>query len=198
MISTESEAVLLEQLRAGQDTALEAMVRTYAGPMLASARRLLGQDEDARAAVQDAVLWALKALGSFDGQIPLRTWLHPFVLRAALQRLRTRDRKAERSPDELLPRFLDNGQQAHPASEWCLASNRASPPAEARQALREAVEELPEAYRTVLWLRDMEGLDADAAAQLLEINATLVKTRLHRARQALRSLLDRHFRGDSP
>ena len=63
-----------------------------------------------------------------------------------------------------------------------------------REIVRRCIDQLPEIYRTVLLLRDIEGLDTEEAAQLLETSPGVVKTRLHRARQALRSLLDPHFR----
>lgn len=192
-LAPDGEPLLLEQLRAGDGPAFEALVRTYAGPMLASARRLLTQEEDARAAVQDAFLSAFKALDHIDGR--LGAWLHRTVLHAALTRLRAHSRKTDRSMDELLPKFLEDGRQAQPATEWRDSSARNLERQETRQLVRQAIDELPEAYHTVLWLRDSEGLDTESTAQMLDLNQALVKTRLHRARQALRSLLDPHFRG---
>jgi RNA polymerase sigma-70 factor, ECF subfamily len=66
---------------------------------------------------------------------------------------------------------------------------------ETRELVRQAIGKLPEIYRTVLLLREIEGLDTEETAQLLETSPGVVRTRLHRARQALRALLDPHFRG---
>ena len=69
---------------------------------------------------------------------------------------------------------------------------------ESREFVRRCIDRLPESYRTVLLLRDIEGLDTGETAQIMETSVGVVKTRLHRARQALRSLLDPYFRGEAP
>jgi RNA polymerase sigma-70 factor (ECF subfamily) len=192
--AAEEETSLLERLRAGDGDAFATLVRNHMAPLLACARRLLNHEEDARDAVQDAFLSAFKALDRFEGQSRLGTWLYRIVLNAALSKLRTRQRKPERLIEEMLPKFLEDGHQAQPAIEWRGSSDRDLQCRETRQLVRDAIEQLPEAYRTVLRLRDIEGLDTESTAQILELNVALVKTRLHRARQALRGLLDPHFR----
>ena len=188
------EAELLAGLRRGEADAYEQLVRAYGGRMLAVARRMLRNEEDARDAVQEAFLNAFRAIGRFEGEARLSTWLHRIVVNAALMKLRTRRRKPERSIEELLPGFLEDGHMADPAEAW-----RKAPDAEvARQQLRELVlekiHELPEAHRNVLLLRDIEELDTEAAAKVLDVSVGAVKTRLHRARLALRGLLDPHLR----
>ncbi len=191
------DAQLLERLRAGDADAFERLLRTHSPALLASARRLLGQEEDACDAVQDAFLSAFKALAGFSGNAQIATWLHRIVINAAFARLRTRKRKPERFIEELLPKFLEDGHQVQVAAEWRSASAKALETEETRVLVRTAIDQLPEAYRAVLWLRDIEGVDNETTAQILELNLALVKTRLHRARQALRGLLDPHFRGGS-
>ncbi len=97
--------------------------------------------------------------------------------------------------DELLPKFSEDGCQVIPSKKWAMASDQLLQGVNTRHLIQLALGQLPEAYRTVFWLRDIEGLDADATAQLLELNVALVKTRVHRARQALTGLLDPHFAG---
>ena len=82
------EAALVARLQAGEDDAFAACLRTYCGRLLAAARRILGNEEDARDAVQDAFLSAFKEIGNFLGQSRLGTWLHRIVVNAALGRLR--------------------------------------------------------------------------------------------------------------
>jgi RNA polymerase sigma-70 factor (ECF subfamily) len=188
------EAALVAALRAGDAAAYEAVVRAHAGPMLAAAGRVLRHDEDARDAVQDAFLNAFKALARFDGRSKLATWLHRIVLNAALMKLRSRKRKPERSLEDLLPHFADDGHQRDPPAPWTGRLDDAVFRRELRATVRAAVDRLPESYRTVLLLRDIEELDTDETARLLGTNAAVVKTRLHRARQALRTLLDPHLR----
>jgi RNA polymerase sigma-70 factor (ECF subfamily) len=188
------ETALLVRLRAGEEAAFETMVRAFGGRLLAAARRLLGNEEDARDAVQEAFLSAFRALDRFEGEARLSTWLHRIVLNAALMRLRTRRRRPETSIEELLPRFLEDGHAADPAQEWKLPLDAVARN-ETRELVRRSIERLPEPYRNVLLLRDVEELDTDETARLLGLSESAVKTRLHRARQALRGLLDPHLRG---
>jgi RNA polymerase sigma-70 factor (ECF subfamily) len=118
------------------------------------------------------------------------------VINAALAKLRRRRSRDERSIDDLLPQYLNDGHQADPAVEWRDTSEALLEREETRALVREAIDQLPEAYRTVLLLRDIEGLETDETARLLEVTTGVVKTRLHRARQAVRKLLDPHLRGN--
>lgn len=191
----EAERSLLAELRAGEPLAFEALVRENAGRMLVVAKRLLSIEEDAQDAVQEAFLSAFKAIGSFEGNARLSTWLHRITVNAALLRLRKRNRKREVSIEDLLPRFLDDGHQAEPAVEWRDSASCRIEAEETRKLVREAIDKLPDMYRTVLLLRDIEGLDTEETARLLDMNLNTVKIRLHRARQALRALLDPSFQG---
>lgn len=191
------ETELVAQLQAGSDSAFEVVVRTYGGRMLAVARRMLGSDEDAQDAVQEAFLSALKAIGQFEQQSKLGTWLHRIVVNVALMKLRSRRRKPEALIDDLLPKFLDDGHQAQPAVDWRDTADVALMKSETRALVRQCIQQLPEIYRTVLVLRGIEELDTDESAQMLGVTVAVVKTRLHRARLALRTLLDQHFRGDN-
>jgi RNA polymerase sigma-70 factor (ECF subfamily) len=188
---------LLAGLRANDPTAFSALVRDHGGMVLAVARRIVHNEEDARDVVQDAFLSAFRALPSFDGQSKLSTWLYRIAVNAALMRVRTRSRRPECLIDDLQPQFLADGHQAQPAARW-----QAPPPdslerAEAQAAVREAIAQLPEIYRHVILLRDIEELDTEETAAALGVSPSVVKTRLHRARLALRALLDRRFRENS-
>lgn len=192
---TLSEDQLLQQLRAGDEAAYELLVRTYSGRMLSVARRLLACEEDARDAVQEAFIAAFRSLDRFEGAARVSTWLHRIVVNACLMKLRSGRRKPEESIEPLLPTFQEDGHHAIKPSQWAMDAHSALEQEERRKLVRAKIAELPDTYRTILVLRDIEGLDTDEAAQLLQITTTAVKVRLHRARQALRTLLDPHFRG---
>lgn len=195
---TPDEVALLERLRAGDEAAYEALVRTHGPRLLAVARRFLRSEEDARDAVQDAFLSAFRAVDDFQGGARLSTWLHRIVVNAALMKLRTRRRKPEQPIEELLPSFLEDGHMAAPASPW---RSEEMDPVERRELSRllsDAIEALPESYRNVLLLRDIEDLDTEETARAMGISPGAVKTRLHRARQALRGLLEPHLREAEP
>lgn len=191
------DAALVSRLKAGDDVAYEQIVRSYSGRLLAVTRRILGSDEDARDAVQDAFLSAFKNLNRFEGTAKLSTWLHRIAVNAALMKLRTRKRKPEQSIEGMLPSFLEDGNHEERFASWDEPVDKALERAEARELVRKKIEELPESYRTVLVLRDIEGLDTEEAANMLELSPNAAKIRLHRARQALRTLLAPHFRSQA-
>jgi len=191
-----SDAALVVQLRAGDPHAFEALVRQYGGRMLATARRMMTVEDDARDVVQEAFLSAFRSIQSFEGTAKLSTWLHRIVVNAGLMKLRSRRRRPEESIDDLLPHFDEDGHFAEPAAAWDTESVALLERRETRTLVRRAIDRLPENYRTVLVLRDIEELDTEETAARLGIMPNAVKTRLHRARQALRTLLEREMNGD--
>lgn len=189
-----ADAALLAALRAGDDSAFDTLVRNFGGRMLAVARRMLANDDDARDAVQEAFLSAFKSLASFDGRAKIGTWLHRIVVNASLMKLRTKRRHPEQSIDDLLPSYQPDGHQQAPAARWSEEPEE-SERVETREQVRQKIDELPESYRIVLVLRDIEEHDTETVAQMLDLSVAAVKVRLHRARQALRTLLDPVFGG---
>ena len=200
-VTREAEQSLLRQLRAGDAAGFESIVRSYGGRMLAVARRILRNDSDAQDAVQDALLSAFKAIDRFEGTSSLYTWLHRIVVTASLMKLRTRRRFAEEKPGEsletLLPSYVADGHRIAPGPVWTETGEAALARQETRELVRRSIDQLPETYRTILVLRDIEELDTAEVAKLLDMNPGAVKTRLHRARQALRTLLDPHMQANT-
>jgi len=180
----DAEAALLDRLRHGDQEAFEQLVCSCAGPLHATAMRLLRHQDDAAEAVQDALLLAFRSVDRFRGEARLLTWLKRIVINAALMKMRKR-RHHECSFEDLMPRFLPDGHRIEPPQ-------REPPPdddAERCAALRRLIDELPDAYRTVLLLRDVEGLDTAQTARAVGTTPGAVKVRLHRARLALRELI---------
>ena len=189
---------LVAKLKAGDDDAYATLVNAQAGRMLAVARRLLGSEADAQDAVQEAFLSAFKSIDRFQGTSRLSTWLHRIVVNAALMKLRSRKRKPEVSIETLLPSFLEDGHHTAMPEEWKRSTQDVLESEETRAFVRGRIDSLPEIYRNVLLLRDIEELDTKETAELLGVTPNAVKIRLHRARLALRGLLDTHMRGNSP
>lgn len=187
------EQALLAGLRAGSDTAFETLVRTTSPRLLAVARRIVGSDEDARDVLQEAYASAFKSIGRFEGNAKLSTWLHRIVVNMALMRLRTRKRKPEESIEPLLPAFKDDGHMVQVTGQWDDGADVALERAEVQAYVRAQIDKLPDTYRTVLLLRDIEEMSTNDVATLLETTDNAVKIRLHRARQALRGLLAERF-----
>jgi RNA polymerase sigma-70 factor, ECF subfamily len=193
-----ADSALLDRLRRGEPEAFDALVREHGGHLLAVARRLLREEEDARDAVQDAFLLAFRGLPAFAGRCRLSTWLHRITVNAALMKLRTRSRKPEAQLDDLLPEYLPDGHHVTQFTEWSLSPAQHILRAETREQVRAAIDRLPDSYRTVLLLRDIEELDTTEVARMLETTTNAVKIRLHRARQALRTLLEPTFGAPPP
>ncbi len=188
-----NEHTLLAALRRGDDAAYETLVRAYGGRLLAVARRYLGE-EDARDAVQESFLSAFKAIHRFDGRARLSTWLHRITVNHCLMKLRRPSTKREESIEPLLPIFFEGGHRAEPGRAWPPDAEERLTRAESRKLVRRSIERLPERHRTVILLRDIEGLTGREAADRLGITANAVKVRLHRAHQALRTLIDPSLR----
>jgi RNA polymerase sigma-70 factor (ECF subfamily) len=192
------DAALMQRLRRGEDAAFRELVESNTGAMLAVARRFLRNEDDARDAVQDAFLSAFRALDRFEGDALLSTWLHRITINACLMKLRTRRRRPEASIDDLLPGFLEDGRLAAASGSWQERADSILESKESRRLVSEAIDQLPDIFRTVLILRDIEGFDTEQTAEALELTVPAVKTRLHRARQALKGLLDRYFSRGNP
>lgn len=188
------EETLLAGLRAGDDRAYEQMVRAFGGRMLAVAMRILRHEEDARDAVQTAYLSAFRSLDRFEGGCRLSTWLHRIVVNAALMRLRSRRRRPEESIEPLLPTYLDDGHHTERFSKGDLPADGLLAQEQTRAVVRACIDQLPDRYRTILLMRDIEEVSTGEVASMLGVTPNAVKIRLHRARQALGTLLRRHFK----
>jgi RNA polymerase sigma-70 factor (ECF subfamily) len=187
------ERQLLAQLRAGDENAFELVVQRYGGRLLATARRFLNNECDAQDAVQEAFASALRALDKFNGDALLSTWLHRIVVNAALVQLRSKRRRGEQPIETLLPRFDQDGEWIDEQVTWTNAAETVLESRDSREMVRRCIERLPDRYRSVLLLRDIEELDTDEAARSLSVTANTIKVRLHRARQALKTLIEREL-----
>ena len=183
------EASLLDRLRAGDEAACETLVRDHTARLLAVARRYVRNEEDARDAVQEAFIAAFRAVGRFEGGSSLSTWLHRIAINCCLMKLRSGRRHPEASIEELLPAFDETGHRVLGGEQWPESIEAALEKRQTREGVRAAIARLPEKYRSVILLRDIEELSTEEAATLLGTTPTAVKVRLHRARQALRTLI---------
>ena len=184
-----AEGEFLERLRRGEDEACERLVREQTARLLAVARRYLRSEEDARDAVQDGFVAAFRAIGRFQGGSSISTWLHRIVINACLMKLRSSRRRPETSIESLLPRFDESGHRVAEPEEWRDSAEESIDRSQTRRLVRLAIDRLPERYRTILMLRDIEEFSTAEAAGILGLSENAVKIRLHRARQALRTVL---------
>lgn len=184
------ELALLARLKAGEARAFESLVRLHGGPMLAVARRMLREDAAAQDCVQEAFLSAYRNLEGFEPRASLGAWLHRITVNACLMRMRKHKRLAETPIDDLLPRFADNSVRLdEPRTEVRDPENELEVK-RLRDFVRDRIGQLPDGYRIVLQLRDIEGYSTREAAEAIGIAEGAVKVRLHRARAALKKLVD--------
>lgn len=192
----DGEQETLDGLRNGGAAGAERFVRQHIGWMRALAFRMLGDPGLADDCVQDAFIKAFRNIGDFEGRSSLKTWLHRITVNEALMKLRSVERRREDPIDDLLPEFDQN--QCRIEAPW----GSIPTPAEllerksTRTLVVSKIQELPEDYRIVLQLRDIEELTTTEAAELLGISESNVKVRLHRARAAFKRLLEPILRGE--
>jgi RNA polymerase sigma-70 factor (ECF subfamily) len=166
---------------------LEALVRTEGPRLLAIARHLLAQEDDAQTAVKEAFAAAIANPGDAAASSLSRQ-----VVQAAIGLLRARPRAAEDAIEDLVPRFLPNGHHTEQFAPW---PDTSTDRAQRLSEVRESLMGVPESFRLVLVLHDVEGLSTDDIAAALGLTANAVKIRLHRARMALRTRLAERWAG---
>ena len=189
------EQALIERLQAGDQAAYAEMVDTYAGRIYNLALRLMGDEAAAEDVLQETFLNAFRAIDRFEGRSQLGTWLYRIANNTALMQLRKKepvtfsiDAPVETDEGDELPRqFFD----------FCCLPERELLSDEARMEMRAAIDDLPDSLRVVFVLRDLEGLSTQETADELGLSVPAVKTRLMRARLALRERLSAYFAQNS-
>jgi RNA polymerase sigma-70 factor, ECF subfamily len=185
---------LVARARAKDFAAFEELVDRYEDKIFRLAFRFVRNETEAKEIVQDTFLLVWRKLDTFKGDSQFGSWLYRVATNTALMRLRAQRRHPEISTEELPIDYLDNYGQLPAAGEnWAKRPDDELQSDELRRRIQKAVDELPEIYRTVFIIRDVEGLSTEETAEVLEISIPTVKTRLHRARLALRDAITRYF-----
>jgi RNA polymerase sigma-70 factor (ECF subfamily) len=169
----------------------------YASRVYRLAHGILRNAADADEVVQDVFLTLFQKIHTFEGRSALASWLYRVTTNAALIKRRGRKSDREVSIDAQLPTFLADGHRAGDPSfvgaDWSQTPEADLLSRETRAILGRAIDELPAPHRTVLVLRDVEGLSSEETAEILGESVSAVKSRLHRARMSLREELTRHL-----
>ena len=172
----------------------EQVYRDYAPRVYTMARRMVSNDVDAEDVTQDVLLQVVRKLPTFRGDSAFPTWLHRVTVNAALSHRRRQAVRQEHGLRNSLDLYGEDeqpfttpAQKAMPAPEDHLLSR------EARQLIQEAIDSLPQTYRVVFVLSDVDGLPNADIADQLKMSLPAVKSRLHRARAMLRDALSPHF-----
>jgi len=179
------------------EAAVRALIQRYNRRLYRVARSVVGNDAEAEDVLQDAYVRAFSALNGYRGEASLATWLTRIVVNEALQRLRhhkTHQLEAKAPGDlqalaEVIPFPL---HAPLPDPEIIMAQR------EICALVEQAIDALPQEFRTVLVARTIEGMSTEETADALGLKAETVKTRLHRARQMLRAVLEEHLGSQFP
>jgi RNA polymerase sigma-70 factor (ECF subfamily) len=174
----------------------DRVFRDFAPRVYNLARRMLGNDADAEDVTQDVLLQVVRKLDTFRGESAFPTWLHRVTVNAALAHRRKRANRQAHQSGEPLDAVLDDGDgHPHPGSlrPWSISPDQPVLDAETHELIEQAIGKLPETYRDVYVLADVEGMPNADIAEMLGMSVAAVKSRLHRGRLLMRDALAPHF-----
>jgi RNA polymerase sigma-70 factor, ECF subfamily len=197
-----ADAALFDRLRAGDGTALEPLMERFASRVYRVAHGVTGNAPDAEEVVQDVFLTLFRKAASFEGRAALGTWLYRIAVNTALNKRRGKRSQVEEPLEDHLPQYAADGHREGDRSfllaDWSQMPDEVLLSQEGRGIVRAAVECLPAHYRVVLVLRDVEELSSEEVAEIVGDSVASVKSRLHRARMALREQLTRTYASEHP
>jgi RNA polymerase sigma-70 factor (ECF subfamily) len=193
--SVQDDRELLARAQAGDMSAFESLVSRHEDKVYGLALRMTRSEADAAEITQDTFLSAYQHLSEFRGESAFGSWVHRIAANNALMRLR-RQKVLDIVSDELAgPEFTERGSLAEgPDSDWSKRADDKVLDDELGRAIQVATDALPEGYREVFLLKDVEGLSYEEISEMVGISIPAVKSRLHRARLALREAIDAFYK----
>jgi RNA polymerase sigma-70 factor, ECF subfamily len=193
----QTDLTLLQRLRGGDTAALEILMEQHASRVYRVAHGITQNAADAEEVVQEVFLTLFNKIHTFEERAALGSWLYRVATNAALAKRRGRRSEREVPLDSILPTFLPDGHRAGEREfilrDWSRNPESALLSQETREIVQRAIGLLPEQYRAVLVLRDIEGLGNEEVAEIVGDSVAAVKSRLHRARMVLRETLTAAF-----
>lgn len=193
--TVQDDRTLLARAQGGDMSAFEALVGRHEDKVYGLALRMTRSEADAAEITQDTFLSAYQHLAEFRGEAAFGSWVHRIAANNALMRLR-RQRVLDIVSDDLAgPEFTERGNLAEaPETDWSRRADDKILDEELGRAIQEATDALPEGYREVFLLKDVEGLSYEEISEMVGISVPAVKSRLHRARLALREAIDAFYK----
>lgn len=186
-----TDAMLIAQFRKGSLAAFEEIVARYEAKVFNLAMRFTRNQEDAEEVLQDVFTTIYKKLAGFEGKSAFSSWLYRIIVNAAFMKLRKRKQNTTVSIEDLAPavkQYCIERETLLDARSDTLTINR-----ELRDRVQGAIDRLPEQYRAVFVLRDVDGLTNQEVSEILDLSIPAVKSRLHRSRLMLRRKLQRYY-----
>lgn len=172
---------------------VEQVFHDYAPRVFSVARKMVSNESDAEDVTQDVLLQVLQKLPTFRGEAAFPTWLHRITVNAALTHRRKRAVREENRVRDPLDLLLEDESESGPGRSGTSPPETLLEEGETRQLIDQAVAQLPEMYRQVFVLSDIEGVPNADIADRIGMSLPAVKSRLHRARALLREVLAPHF-----
>lgn len=191
------EADLISRILAGERELFHDLIRPYERMLYLTAFSIVKNETDAEECAQDAVVNAYRNLAKFRGDAKFSTWLVTIVVNEARQKLR----KAKRAREDSLDQVVEGEDQEYtpaPLTDWREIPSEALERKELRETLKNAVADLPDIYRQVFTLRDLQEMNVAETAAALGVNENIVKVRLHRARMMLQKTLAPYLKTTAP
>jgi len=192
-----NEEALIARILVGEKELFHDLIRPYERMVYLTLFSMLKNESDAEDGAQEAIISAYRHLGSFRGDAKFSTWLTTITLNEGRKRLRKAKGAAEDSLEEQTEAH-EGDYTPTPLTDWREIPLEALERKELREVLRDAVAELPDIYRQVFVLRDLEEMNIEETAQALGINSGIVKVRLHRARIMLQKKLVPYLKITAP
>ncbi len=182
-----NEQLLLEKAKAGDVTAFEELIEAYQKKVFNLAMRMIGNYDDAADLAQEAFIRIFKAISGFKEQSSFSTWVYRITTNVCLDEIRKRKNKKVISLDEEI--HMDDGDMKRQVESDDLRPDEAAEREEVRKIVNDAINSLPEDQKAAITLRDIHGMSYEEIAQILDCPGGTVKSRLNRARQALKNVL---------
>jgi len=188
-----SDRELVERFQAGDKNVLSELLSRYNSRIYRLAYSILHNEQDAEEVNQEVFLRLFQKLDSFKHESSFSSWLYRVAINATYMKLREK-RGADMLPFESIGKFIDEQVEKQGSDDWTSRPDDELLTEESLKLISEAIEQLPEEFKTVLILRDVDGLSTEEVGKLLDLSPPAVKSRLHRARLFLRKRLEEFYK----
>ena len=190
---------IVSRLKAGDQNIFQDILAQYEGKVYGLALKFTRSEQDAEEVLQDTFLAVYNKISGFEGRSAFSSWLYRITINYALMKLR----KNKSNPVDYLDSYFNEKCSTtyniySSSSDWTQTPDEILLNAELRHKIKSALDRLPQKYKTVFMLRDVEGLTTDEACNILQISVPALKSRLHRARLYLREIISQYLERDEP
>lgn len=190
MTTRKTDTELVKGVMNGEESCFVELVEKYGSKVFNLAMRITRNQEDAEDVLQEVFITVFKKLESFQHKAQFSSWLYRVAMNSSFMKIRSRNRRRTVSIEDVEPTIKHNwvGTRTEMYDVDFMSSRH-----ELRAAIEAAVEKLPEDYRAIFILRDIDGLSNEAVGKVLQLSVPAVKSRLHRSRLMMRQELKEHY-----